>query len=409
MKLSKRAQNTNGSPIRTPIVPNNKNTHVHKLNIGQPDVHSPKEFLEGIKNFDDSVVAYESSHGNTNLIDRWTALLNRQYDIGITKDEMLITCGSSEALTFIFSICCDVNDEILVFSPSYANYSGFAAMAGVRLVSLDCSLDSGFHIPIDPKQITKHITRKTKAILICNPNNPTGTVFTHEELKTLVDICDQRDLFLIVDEVYREFVYDGLTPQTIFQISPRNPRLIVIDSVSKRYSLCGARVGCILTWNHDIMNVAMNFASTRVSGPTIEQRALAHMLEHMKDSYLTQAIEEYQRRRDVLVEGLRSIDGVEFVSPQGGFYILAKLPVDDASEFVKYTLREFELNGETVSLAPANGFFIGGKKPSNFVRIAFVLGTDELRRASMVIKEALTQYKKILDDESKYSNGQRIK
>ena len=393
MKLSKRAQNTSGSPIRTPIVPNNKNTHVHKLNIGQPDVHSPKEFLEGIKSFDDSVVAYESSQGNTNLIEQWAALLNRQYNIGITRDEMLITCGSSEALTFIFSLCCDVNDEILVFSPSYANYSGFAAMAGVHLVSIDCSLDSGFHIPIDSKQITKHITRKTKAILLCNPNNPTGTIFTNNELKTLVDICDRHDLFLIVDEVYREFVYDGLTPQTIFQTSPRNPRLIVIDSVSKRYSLCGARVGCMLTWNRDIMDAAMNFASTRVSGPAIEQRALAYMLDHMDDSYLTSSIVEYENRRNVLVEGLKNIYDVEFVSPLGGFYVLVKLPVDDVSDFIKFTLKEFELNGETISIAPAGGFFIGNKKPNNFARIAFVLGMDSLRKSTEILKAALLEYK----------------
>jgi aspartate aminotransferase len=392
MKLSKRAQKTSTSPLRSLIEPSDKTIHIHRLNIGQPNIESPKEFIHAINTFDKTVVEYDVAQGNPELLSEWTKFLNKQYQIDITPEQMLITAGSSEALMFVFSICCDVNDEVLVFAPSYANYAGFAAIAGVKLVPVVCDIDSAFHIPLSIEAIKNKITKKTRAILLCNPNNPTGTSFTQNELQTLLDLCETHNMFLIVDEVYREFVY-GTTPKTIFQISPKNPRVIVVDSVSKRYSLCGARVGCLITWNNEVMTLAINFASTRVSAPTIEQYATATMLKTISEDYLKQVTQEYRDRRDVLVEGLSQIEGVEFVVPHGGFYVLAKLPVNSSQDFAQFMLKDFSLNGETVFISPASGFFFSTQSSSNYVRLAFVVSKPELIRAVKIIENALFVYK----------------
>lgn len=392
MKLSSRAQKTAASPLRSLVGPKDKSVHIHKLNIGQPDLAAPKEFFDGLKSFSDTLVAYDEAVGNKRLISAWVRLLKRQYGIELSTEDLLITCGSSEALTFIFSICCDANDEVVVFNPSYANYSGFAAVAGVTLVPVATSFESGFHIPTSKDDILSHVTEKTRAILLCNPNNPTGTLFTHEELKTILDICEEKDLFLIVDEVYREFVYDNQKPSTTLSLFPKNERLIVLDSLSKRYSLCGTRIGCLITYNKDVMKAAKNFASTRVSAPSIEQQAAAHMLETLSDEYLDDAIKEYESRRDLLVAELSKIEGVELNAPQGGFYVLAKLPVDDASDFAQFMLRDFSVNDETTFVAPAAGFFINSQPVTNYVRVAFVLSCDEIKRAAIILDRALTTY-----------------
>jgi aspartate aminotransferase len=353
---------------------------------------TPDEFFDGLHKFSSPVVAYDAALGNKNLIEEWTKLLNDQYNIDVTGDQMLITAGSSEALMFVFSICCDTNDEVLVVSPSYANYSGFAAIAGVSLVPIECDIDSSFLLPSSKEKIEWNITSKTKAILMCSPNNPTGTTFSDEEIKLLLDICEKHDLLLIVDEVYREFVYDNASPRSAFQVSPKNPRLVVLDSFSKRYSLCGARVGCIISWNKEFMLAAANFASTRVSAPSIEQFAAAHMLKNISSQYLSDAVREYNERRDVLVSGLKQIAGVEFVVPQGGFYVLAKLPVASSANFAQFMLRDFSLNGETVWIAPANGFFLGTDKGASYARIAFVASQDDLQRATKILEYALSVY-----------------
>lgn len=394
MKLSNRATRTAASPLRSLENPKDKTIQVHRLNIGQPDIPSPQEFFDGLTSFADKVIAYDAAAGNQTLLDEWTKIINSQYNTHITPDEMIITAGSSEALMFILSICCDVNDEVLVFTPSYANYSGFAAIAGVTLVPIECSLESGFHTPADTGEITKHITQNTRAILLCNPNNPTGTVFRQDEVQTLIDLCEKHDLFLIVDEVYREFVYES-EPYSVLQLAPGHERVIVIDSVSKRYSLCGARVGCLITSNRDVHRAALNFASTRVSAPTIEQRAAAHMLQTISDDYLSLTVDEYRARRDTLVAGLQSIPGVEFHAPEGGFYVLAKLPVDDARDFAQFMLRDFSVNSETVCVSPAGGFFLSDNAPTNYVRIAFVVSSKELERAIKVIDHALAVYSSI--------------
>jgi aspartate aminotransferase len=392
MKLSVRAQTTAASPLRSLSLPLDSNIHIHRLNIGQPNIDSPKEFFDGLNKYPNSVVAYDAASGNQTLIQEWTKLLNRQYSIDITAEQMLITSGSSEALTFVFSICCDANDEIIIFNPSYANYSGFAAISGVNLIPVECDFSTGFHSPSNIAQIENKINTNTKAILLCNPNNPTGTTFTHQELSDILDLCKTHELVLIVDEVYREFVYDNITPSSIFQIAPKDERIIVIDSLSKRYSLCGARVGCLITWNKEIMIAAKNFASTRVSGPAIEQFAAAHMLQNLSDNYLNCAIEEYKRRRDVLADGLSMIEGVEFNMPEGGFYFLVKLPVDDSVKFAQFMLRDFSMNNETVFVSPASAFFINNTTQNNYVRVAFMASTEELSRAVKIIEAALVVY-----------------
>lgn len=395
MKLSLRAKHIGSSPIRSPVTPTDPRVYVHRLNIGQPDIHSPQEFLDAVRSFSSSVVAYDAAIGNTSLIAEWVSTLNKQYNLSLTPSEMVITSGSSEALTFLFSICCDANDQIVVFSPTYANYSGFAAIAGVKLVSIPCKLDDNFHIPSDDAEIEKRITKKTKAMLICNPNNPSGTVFTDEELTRLVAICEKHDLILIVDEVYREFVYDNRTPRCIFELTDDSPRVVVVDSVSKRYSLCGARLGCVITHNTEIRTAVANFASTRVSAPIIEQIATAHMLRTIPDAYLTNTVKEYTARRETLIKLLRRIPNVEVCDAEGGFYVLAKLPVADSDEFCRFMVRDFAHNNETLAIAPAHGFFINNTHVTNYVRIAFVVSVPDLHKAAEILRRALDAYSAI--------------
>ena len=389
MALSNRAKNTTVSPLRSISVP--KNVHVYHLNIGQPDIESPTEFLDAVKTFDKAVVAYDDAAGNKSLVSEWTKKLNAEYSLDLTEDNILITSGSSEALTFLFGICCDAGDEILVPQPCYANYTGFASMADVKLVAIDCKHDGGFHLPEAPA-FESRITEKTRAILLCNPNNPTGTVFTQAEVTSLIELCDTHDLFLIVDEVYREFVYDGERAFCAFQTSPKNERVIVVDSLSKRYSLCGARVGCLISYNEELLQAARSFASTRVSSPSIEQYAAAEMLQKLSDDYLKHVVLEYEKRRDVVASGLAKIQGAEFVVPKGGFYFLVKLPVDDTAKFVRHTLQQFSDNSETVFVAPASGFFVESSESNRYVRIAFVLSCDKLIRAIELLQQAVITY-----------------
>ena len=396
MKISERAQHTPSSPIRSLAthanVAKSRGVHVHHLNIGQPDIHSPQEFIDGVHNFNQKILAYDATNGNKSLLAEWCLSLNTQYNIGITQENMLITSGSSEALMFAFTICCDVDDEILVFDPTYANYSGFAALAGVQLAPVQCAFSTGFHLP--PKnEITSQISTQTKAILVCNPNNPTGTVYTTDEMNMLIELCEKHNMFLIVDEVYREFVYDNRQPQISFHLAPKHESIIVVDSISKRYSLCGARIGCLMSFNKEIMQAASNLASTRVSSPTIEQEATAHMLHTISPTYLADTVAEYERRKNAIVVGLQSIPGVKVNPAEGGFYVLAELPVKSADDFCTFMLKDFSHNNETVFLAPASGFYIAPYGKSS-VRIAFVVSVADIQRAVEVLRHALVAYSK---------------
>ena len=393
--LSHRAQKTPASPIRRLAglaqQAEERGTKVYRLNIGQPDLHSPREFLEGVETYHEAVVAYETSQGNKGLVDAWCNALNRDYTIGVGEPQMLVTMGASEALIFTFMVCCDPGDEILIFDPTYANYIGFSAISGVRLVTLPCSIEQNFSIP-SRAEIERFISPYTRAILLCNPNNPTGTVSTDEELQMLLDVCREKDLYLIVDETYREFVYDGRVPRTIFQLAGQDPRVVVVDSLSKRYSLCGARIGCMITWNENVRRAAFHIAQARLAAPTIEQHAAAHMISRVSPDYLAHAHAEYRIRRDVAVEALREIPGVVVSSPEGGFYLLAKLPIPDAEDFAQFMLTDFSYEGATTFVAPAAGFYMHREAGQSTIRIAFVLKELDTQKAIRVLAEGLKAY-----------------
>jgi aspartate aminotransferase len=305
---------------------------------------------------------------------------------------MLITMGASEALIFSFMVCCDPGDEILVFDPTYANYIGFSAISGTRLVSLPCSIEDQFALP-DVAEIERFISPYTRAVLLCNPNNPTGSVCSDEQLRMLIDLCRRHNLFLIVDETYREFVYDGATPRCIFELAPKDPRIIVIDSLSKRFSLCGARIGCMITWNSEVMQAALHIAQARLAAPTVEQEAAAYMLSRIGYGYLQEALAEYKSRRDSAVKALQQIEGVVTHAPRGGFYLLAKLPVDDAEDFANFMLTEFVCDGCTTFVAPAGGFYMHREAGKSTIRIAFVLNQADTTAAICVLGEGLKAYK----------------
>jgi aspartate aminotransferase len=395
VRLSNRAKKTPPSPIRKLAGLAHKaaerGTHVYRLNIGQPDLRSPQEFLDGVASAVKPVVAYEASQGSPELLSAWCDYLNRAYSLSITFEQMLITMGASEALIFAFMVCCDPGDEILIFDPTYANYIGFAAISGVRLVPLPCPPESGSAVP-SREEIMRFISPYTRAVLVCNPNNPTGSVCNDSELTMLIDLCHQEDLFLIVDETYREFVFDGLTPRCIFELAPKDPNIIVIDSISKRFSLCGARVGCMVTWNQELMQAAFHIAQARLAAPTIEQDAAAHMLSTVGDTYLREAHSEYCRRRDAAVSALQEIPGVTAFAPKGGFYLLAQLPVDDAEDFATFMLTEFQHQGATTFVAPAAGFYMHREMGRRTIRIAFVLNEADTRKAISVLGAGLAAY-----------------
>ncbi len=393
--LSSRASKTPPSPIRRLAAfaaqAAARGIHVCRLNIGQPDLLSPVEFHEGLVRAHQPVLEYEASEGCGALLDSWSRYLNSQYEIGLTANEMLITMGASEALIFSFMVCCDPGDEILIFDPTYANYIGFSAISGVRLVPLPCSLEQGFTVP-SREEIERFISPYTRAVLVCNPNNPTGAVCSDDQLLMLAELCREKELFLIVDETYREFVFDDLKPRCIFQISPRDPNIIVVDSLSKRFSLCGARVGCLITWHPELRKAAFHIAQARLAAPTLEQRAAAYMMDRISPEYLVAARREYQTRRDVAVAALNRIEGVVTHSPRGGFYILAKLPVVNAEEFAIFMLQNFSYQGATTFVAPAAGFYMHRDAGRSTIRIAFVLESAEIERGISVLGQGLREY-----------------
>lgn len=397
MKLSQRAQLTPASPIRrlSPLASaaKKRGTTVYHLNIGQPDIRSPKEFFDGLALYKDEVVAYEHSGGNEELRKIWCESFNRSLDLNAQTADFLITTGASEGLIFLFMVCCDPGNEILVIDPTYANYKSFAAIAGVHLVSVPSFLDQGFALSAQ-EEISSRITERTRAILLCNPNNPTGTVYSREELTRILDLCDERDLYLIVDETYREFVYDDLTPLSILHIAPNNPRVIVVDSLSKRFSLCGARIGCLITKNEEVMQGCMNVAQSRLASPTIEQFAAAHMLRKVPDTFIAGVVAEYQSRRDTAIRALQSIPGVVTQNPKGAFYTVARLPVENAEDFAKFMLTDFSSRNETTFVAPAEGFYMNEGRGKNKIRIAFVLESAKMQRAVELLGEGLASYTK---------------
>ena len=392
-KISNKGISMPESPIRklVPFAEKAKKAgkKVYHLNIGQPDIKSPELALEAIHNFSDKVVEYSHSAGFESYR---KGLANYYQNLGIeiNHDDIIVTTGGSEALLFALNTCLDNGDEIIIPEPFYANYNGFSTSAGVKVKPIATSIHDGFALP-KIQEFEKLITPNTKAILICNPGNPTGYLYSKEELETLRDIVVKHDLFLIADEVYREFAYDGNVHYSVLNIEGMEEHAIVIDSTSKRYSMCGIRVGCIVSKNKELMATAMKFAQARLSPPTFGQIAGEAALK-TDVSYFEKVSDEYVSRRDVLVEGLNEIEGVFCPKPTGAFYAIAELPVDNADKFAQWLLEDFDFDGETVMVAPAAGFYATPNMGINQVRIAYVLNKESLQKSIAILAAALKIY-----------------
>ena len=381
------------SPIRklVPFAENAKKrgTQVIHLNIGQPDISTPEIALKAIRNFEPNVIAYSLSAGNQSYRE---GLAHYYQNVGIDVDhtQILVTTGGSEAISIALNTIMDKGDEIIIPEPFYANYNGFSTAADITVKPITSSIDNGFALP-SISEFEKLITPNTKAILICNPGNPTGYLYTKDELNALKKIVLKHDLFLIADEVYREFTYDGKKHTSVLEIDELDQNTILIDSVSKRYSMCGARVGCMVTKNKEVLETALKFAQARLSPPSLGQVAGEAALNTPK-SYFTEVIDEYVNRRDLLIEGLNKIDGITCPKPSGAFYCIAQLPIDDADKFAKWLLEEFSWNNKTVMVAPAQGFYSTPEIGKQQIRIAYVLNLEELQNAITIIEEALKIY-----------------
>lgn len=394
-KISSKGYSMPESPIRK-LVPFaeaavKKGRKIYQLNIGQPDIKTPDAAINAVKNHNIEVLAYSHSAGFEGYRVK-LAEYYKQKDIPVSSDNIIITTGGSEALMFAMGTIADAGDEIIIPEPFYANYNGFATASGVKIVPVESTIETNFALP-PIQEFEKLITPRTKAILICNPGNPTGYLYTKEEIEQLSQIVQKHNIFLVSDEVYREFTYDGEQHYSIMSIPALEEYAIMIDSVSKRYSMCGARIGCIVSRNKEVMQTAMKFAQARLSPPTFEQIASEAALE-TPQSYFDEVIEEYTTRRNILVEGLEAIDGVRVATPKGAFYCIAELPVDIADDFARWLLEEFHYNNETVMVAPAAGFYSTPDTGLNQVRIAYVLKKEDLVRAVEILKVALKEYRK---------------
>ncbi|CAM1358609.1 Aminotransferase [Tenacibaculum sediminilitoris] len=381
------------SPIRK-LVPyaeaaKKNGTKVYHLNIGQPDIKTPKVALDAVKNNTFEVLSYARSEGS----EKYRIKLANYYaknDIHVTANNIIATTGGSEALLFSIGSITDPGDEIIIPEPFYANYNGFSTASGVKVVPVISKIENNFALPAI-EDFEKLITPKTKAILICNPGNPTGYLYSKEEIEKLKQIVLKHDLFLIADEVYREFTYDGEKHNSIMTLEGLEQNAIMIDSVSKRYSMCGARIGCIVSKNEEFINTAIKFAQARLSPPTYALLASEAALD-TPQSYFDEVIEEYEDRRNTLITELQKINGVKVANPKGAFYCVAELPVNDTDDFAQWILEKFNDNNETVMVAPASGFYSTEGEGKNQVRIAYVLNKVDLKRSVKILKTALEQY-----------------
>ncbi len=392
--LSRKAAEMPASPIRK-LVPFSEQAkkdgkNVYHLNIGQPDIETPKVVLDKIHNLDLKVVEYSHSAGFQSYREG-LAKYYKGFNIDLNPDnQIMVTTGGSEALIFAFQTCFNDGDELIVPEPFYANYNAFGVTANVKVVPVTSKIEDDFSLP-PISDFEKLITSKTKGILICNPGNPTGYLYSKEELEKLRDLVKKHDLFLFSDEVYREFCYDGATPHSALNLEGIDDNVIVIDSVSKRYSMCGARVGALISKNADFMNAALKFGQARLSPPTFGQIAGEAALA-TPQSYFDGVIEEYVERRNIVVDSLNKIEGVICPKPKGAFYTIAKLPIDNADKFCQWLLEDFEFEGETVMLAPATGFYATKGLGQQEVRVAYVLKKESLIKAVKCLEEALKVY-----------------
>lgn len=392
-KIAQKAIDMPASPIRK-LVPYAETAKkagkvVYHLNIGQPDIETPQVALDAIHNFEPRVLEYSHSAGFESYRVKLAAKY-RETGLPVNTEDIIITTGGSEALIFGFMTTCNPGDEVIIPEPFYANYNGFAVTAGLNVVPVTASIETGFALP-PVSEIEAKITSKTKAIVICNPGNPTGYLYSKEELEQLRDIVKKHDLFLFADEVYREFCYDGAKPFSVLNLEGIEDNVIMIDSVSKRYSMCGARIGALVSKNKEVMNAALKFGQARLSPPTVDQVASEAALD-TPQSYFDDVVAEYVERRNIMVDGLNSIPGVFCPKPSGAFYCVAKFPVDNAEKFCQWLLEDFEFEGQTVMMAPANGFYSTPGAGEQEARIAYVLNKDSLRKAVICLEKALEQY-----------------
>jgi len=392
-QISQKAVAMPASPIRR-LVPyaeaaKKKGTTVYHLNIGQPDIEPPVLAMEAIRNFKEKVIEYTHSAGNESYRKGLAAYYNK-VGIPILPEHVMITTGGSEALTIGFMTCCNPGDEIIIPEPFYANYNGFATQSGLKVVPVTAKIETGFDLP-PIEDFEKKITEKTKAIVICNPGNPTGRLYTQSELEKLRVLIKKHNLFLFADEVYREFCYDGSEPFSVLNLEDVDDHVVLIDSVSKRYSMCGVRIGALISRNKEVMAAALKFAQARLSPPSFGQVAAEAALG-APQSYFDNVVNEYIERRNIMVDGLNAIEGVFCPKPNGAFYCVARFPVEDADDFCQWLLESFEFEGQTVMMAPCSGFYASPGLGKDEARIAYVLEKGALKKALICLEEALKVY-----------------
>lgn len=391
--ISHRGASMPPSPIRK-LVPyaeaaKAKGIKVHHLNIGQPDIETPTEILDAVKNTDMKVLEYSHSAGYESYRKKLVSYY-KKHNVSVSHEQIIITTGGSEAILFAIMSCLDPGDEIIIPEPFYANYNGFATSAGVNIVPIPSTIDEGFALP-SVADFEQAVTTRTKAIMICNPNNPTGYLYSREELEIIRDICLKNNLFLFSDEAYREFCYDGREHISALSIDGLEEHAVLLDTISKRYSACGARIGAMVTKNQQLIGAAMKFAQARLSPPSLAQ-ILGEAAIDLDDDYFASVHAEYNARRDLLVQRLQAMDGVKCPLPGGAFYAMAELPVDDSESFCQWLLEEFSHNGATLMMAPAAGFYFTIGQGNREVRLAYVLNKDDINEAMDCLEEALKVY-----------------
>ena len=393
VRISNRAKEMQASPIRKlypyAVEAKKKGITVYHLNIGQPDVPTPKQIFEGIRNFSDPVLPYGPSDGIPELREAIAHYFER-FGVKVSPSEVFITTGGSEAILFAFLLVGDYGDEVLVPEPFYTNYQGFAQQVGIILRPIPTSVEDGFHLP-SYEVIKKLVTDKTRAILLCSPNNPTGTIYEDEEFENVIKVVKEFGLYLLVDEVYREFAFDGRKPTTTLKFEDVHDQLIVLDSISKRFSACGARVGFIVTKNREFLEAFLKMGQARLCPPTIEQWGAVNGFRHI-DEFIGPMIAEYEKRRNAVFDELAKIPGIEARKPEGAFYTVVKLPVENAEDFALWLLKDYNVDGKTLMVAPAESFYLTPGKGVDEVRIAYVLEEDKLRDAIRILGTALEVY-----------------
>ena len=391
--IAKRADLMPPSPIRK-LVPfaeeaRKRGIHVYNINIGQPDIRTPQVFLDAVRHHNLEVLPYGHSAGSWEYRDELVKYYAR-FDIQISSEEIIVTNGGSEAIIFAMMVTMDPGDNLIIPEPFYTNYNGFAVEAGVDIIPVTSRIEDGFKLP-PIQEIERKITSHTRAIMICSPNNPTGYVYTPQEMEDLRKLVLKHDLYFFSDEVYREFIYDGAEYTSVMHLEGLRERAVLLDSISKRYSVCGARIGCLISHNKKILDASLRLGQARLCPPTLEQIG-ARAAVHTPPSYFTEVVNEYKQRRDVVFAELKKIPGVVALKPQGAFYTIVKLPVDDADQFSTWLLKEYHLHKETIMLAPGNGFYATPGKGMDEVRIAFVLNVESMKRSMEILREALKVY-----------------